>query len=330
MQYSVRSPQLLDDIEVNVPQVLERLRLEGEVIQQEFVTLCVFHNETGAPNLEINTRTGLWHCWVCGERGNLPRLVMLTQGATYKDAVDIISEYGSVLDVVSMRNRSLAQLDAILNPPRHHFKTVDITRYRKGKSWWWYNGIPFGRFSRKTVERFYLGYDGVSKRAVIPVRAEGKWVGIIRRAVNQAQRPRYLYSKDFDRRHVLYGLSHVASRYDNAVVVEGAKDALRAYEYGLGNFVATLGTGLTREQLALLADRFDEVTVFCDNDAPGHIAQFKMCQDLAERIPRVFVVQWRTHRKDPNELTEPVMRKMLSRRVHWAALLEPGYDPFVR
>jgi len=321
-------PQPLDDLEINVPQVLERLRLEGEVIQQEFVTPCVFHGETGAPNLEINTRTGLWHCWVCGEKGNLPRLVMLLRSTSYREAVDIISEFGSMLDIASVRKRLAAQLDTILNPPTHRFEPIDITRYRKGKSWWWYNGIPYGRFTRETVRRFSLGYDGVSKRAVIPVRAEGKWVGVIRRAVNQGQRPRYLYSEGFDRRHVLYGLPHVHSGYDSVVVVEGAKDALRAYEHGFGNFVATLGTGLTREQLALLYDRFDEVTVFCDNDGPGHIAQFKMCQQLAEYIPRVFVVQWRVNRKDPNELTAGTMHKMLAGRVHWAQLIEPDYDPY--
>jgi DNA primase len=317
-----------DDLEVNVPQVLTRLRLDGEVIQQEFVTQCVFHGETGSPNLEINTRTGLWHCWVCGERGNLPRLVMLVQGATYKDAIDTISEYSSMLDIASMRNRGLAQLDTILHTPVHRFKAIDITRYRKGRSWWWHNGIPFGRFNRETVQRFSLGYHGPTKRAVIPIRVDDKWVGVIRRAVNQHQHPRYLYPKDFDRRHVLYGLSHIPAKMDSVVVVEGAKDALRAYQYGLENFVATLGTGLTREQTALIAERFDEVTVFCDNDAPGHVAQFKMCQDLAEHIPRVFVVQWRTSRKDPNELSERTMRQMIAQRVHWTALIEPDYDPF--
>lgn len=318
----------LDDFEVDIPQVLNRLRLDGEVIQQEFVANCIFHNESGNPNLEINTRTGLWHCWVCGEKGNLPRLVMQVQGCTYKDAVDIISEYGSMLDIVSMRQRGLAQLDAILHPPRQRFATVDITRYRKGRSWWWFNGIPYGRFDRETVRRFSLGYDGTSKRAVIPVRADGKWVGIIKRAVNDSQHPRYLYSKDFDRRHVLYGMPYIAPADNAAVVVEGAKDALRAYEYGFGNFVATLGTGLTREQLALLVERFDEVTVFCDNDAAGHIAQFKMCEQLAERIPRVFVVQWLANRKDPNELTREMMARMLKNRVHWATLVEPDYDPW--
>lgn len=320
----------LDDLQVNVTQVLERLKVDGEVIQNEFVAQCMFHKETGNPNLEINTRTGLWHCWVCGERGNLPRLVMLVQGTTYKDAIDVISDYGSLLDVVSMRNRGLAQLEQILHPPRHRFKAVNIARYRKGRSWWWFNGIPFGRFSRETVRKFYLGYDGVSKRAVIPVRADGKWVGIIRRAVNQTQHPRYLYSKDFDRRHVLYGMPYIDPRDDSVVVVEGAKDALRAYQYGFGNFVATLGTGLTREQLALLEERFDEVTVFSDNDAAGHIAQLKMCQQLAERIPRVFVVQWLANRKDPNELSGKEMQNMLDRRIHWATLVEPDYDPWKR
>jgi DNA primase len=319
----------IDDLEINVPQVLDRLKIEGEVIQQEFVALCIFHGETGAPNLEINTVTGLWHCWVCGERGNLPRLVMLTQGTTYRDAIDVVSEYGSPLDIVSMRNRGLAQLDTILNPPRHKFKAIDISRYQKGKSWWWFNGLPYGRFSRETVDRFRLGYDGSSKRSVIPVRADGKWVGIIRRAVNAWQHPRYLYSKDFDRRHVLYGMPYIPARRDSCIIVEGAKDALRAYEYGLDNIVATLGTGLTREQLALLAERFDEVTVFSDNDAAGQVAQLKMCQQLAECIPRVFVVQWRSiGKKDPNELTEPAMRRLLRDRIHWTTLVEPDYDPW--
>jgi 5S rRNA maturation endonuclease (ribonuclease M5) len=253
---------------------------------------------------------------------------MLTQGATYKEAVDVISEYGSMLDVVSMRNRGLAQLDAILNPPRHNLQPIDITPYMTRSSWWWTNAIPYGRFHRDTVRRFCLGYDGTSHRAVIPISHDGKWVAIMRRAVRGDQQPRYLYTKDFDRRHVLYGLDTVQGK--TCVVVEGAKDCLRLREHGIGTSVAALGTALTQEQLALIADRFDEVTVFCDNDPPGHMAQFKMCKDLAELVPKVFVVQWRTNRKDPNELSEPAVRRMLERRVHWTALVEPDYDPFGR
>jgi DNA primase len=314
-----------DDLQVNILQVLDRLKLEGEVIQREFVGPCVFHQESGNPNLEINTVTGLWHCWVCGDKGNLPVLVMRLLGTTYREAVDIISEYSSVLDIVAMRKRNLAELSTILNPVRHRFTSVSIEQYRKGRSWWWYNGIPYGRFSRATVRRFSLGYDGASKRAIIPVRASERWVGIIKRAVNETQYPRYLYSAGFDRRYVLYGLSYVPKHLDSCVVVEGAKDALRAYEYGIDNFVASLGTGLTSEQLTLLEERFDDVTVFCDNDAAGHIAQLKMCRDLAERVSRVYVVEWRTTRKDPNELPEETMRRMLSRRVHWTRLLDTDY-----
>lgn len=322
----MKSPKI-EDLEVNVPQVLGRLRLDGEIIQQEFVTQCMFHHETSSPNLEINSKTGLWHCWVCGERGNLPRLVMVLQGTTYKDAIELISEFSNALDIVTLRTHNLAQLTTILQPQEHRLKAVDIARYRKGRSWWWYNSIPHGRFDRETVGRFCLGYDGVSKRGIIPVRAEGKWVGTIGRAVNDQQRPRYKYSKGFDRRHVLYGLPYIAARDDSCVVVEGAKDALRAYSYGFGNFVATLGTGLTHEQVLLIEERFDEVTIFSDNDAAGHLAQFKMCQQLAERIPRVFVVQWHTNRKDPNELSATTMRRMLDQRIHWTALVEPDYDP---
>jgi DNA primase len=112
------------------------------------------------------------------------------------------------------------------------------------------------------------------------------------------------------------------------VVVEGAKDALRLREYGIGTSVASLGTGLTEEQLELIAERFDEVTIFSDNDAAGHLAQFKMAQSLAERVARVFVVTWQVARKDPNELSEKTVRSMLARRIHWTVLVEPDYNPW--
>jgi DNA primase len=316
-----------DDLQINVSQILARLNLEGEVIQNEFVGPCMFHRESGNPNLEINIVTGLWHCWVCGEKGNLPVLVMRLLGSTYREAVDIISDYGSVLNIAAMRKRNLAELALILNPVRHHFTSVSIEEYSKGRSWWWHNGIPYGRFSRGIVRRFDLGYDGASKRAVIPVRASNKWVGLIRRAVNETQHPRYLYSAGFDRRYVLYGLPYIPTASNSCVVVEGAKDALRAYQYGHDNFVASLGTGLTSEQLTLLEERFDDVTVFCDNDAPGHIAQLKMCQDLAQRVARVYVVEWHTNRKDPNELTAEEMRRMLDRKIHWTRLIDSDYVP---
>lgn len=320
--------QPLDDLEVNVPQVLERLRLDGQVIQDEFVGLCVFHQEEGSPNLEINTKTGLWHCWVCGEKGNLPKLVMRLLSVTYKEALEIISDYSSMVDIATMRTRNLAALKVIQNTGKHVFDEVDIEPYQTRRSWWWTNSIPYGRFTRKTATRYSLGFDGNHQRAVIPVSFEGAWVGIIRRAVRNTQRPRYLYSDGFDRRYVLFGLDTVPRQADGCVVVEGAKDCFRLREYGIQTSVASLGTGLTEEQLQLIEDNFDEVTVFSDNDPAGHIAALKMCADLAERIPRVFVVQWRVARKDPNELTEEMARKMLARRVHWTALIEPDYNPY--
>jgi DNA primase len=326
--YGAKSQAQYNDLEVDVSQVLDHLRLGGEVIQREFVTQCIFHQETGNPNLEINTVTGLWHCWVCGEKGNLPRLVMRVLGAGYREALELIQDYSSAPDIATIAQRNLAELEQILRPVRHKFQTIDITPYMNRRSWWWTNPIPYGTFSKHIVREYSLGFDGSHQRAIIPISVGGKWVGTIARAVRANQQPRYKYPEDFDRRHVIYGLDTVPTSSHRSIIVEGAKDCLRLRQYGYNSAVACLGTSISNEQLALLADRFDECVVFTDNDAPGHLAAFKMCSDLAECVSRVFVVQWRVASKDPNELTKSTVGKMLARRIHWSAMIEPDYDPY--
>ena len=54
---------------------------------------CIFHNET-KPSLSINNEKNVFNCFGCGASGNLLQFVVLQQGVTFKEALNILNELG--------------------------------------------------------------------------------------------------------------------------------------------------------------------------------------------------------------------------------------------
>ena len=82
----------------------------------------------------------------------------------------------------------------------------------------------------------------------------------------------------FEKRKVLFGLSQAAKEISltgEAVVVEGYTDVIMCHQYGIRNVVATLGTSLTEDHVALLRRHVagkGRVIAFFDSDAAGQKA----------------------------------------------------------
>ncbi|MCC8179992.1 MAG: DNA primase, partial [Planctomycetes bacterium] len=82
----------------------------------------------------------------------------------------------------------------------------------------------------------------------------------------------------FEKRKVLFGLSQAAKEIaltGKAVVVEGYTDVVMCHQYGIKNVVATLGTSLTEDHIALLRRHVSAkggVVAFFDSDAAGEKA----------------------------------------------------------
>jgi len=93
-------------------------------------------------------------------------------------------------------------------------------------------------------------------------------VGLIGRAVSKEQIPRYLYSTGFPKRNILFNLNN-AKVYDDVIIVEGSLDALKVHQSGYPNVVATLGAIITDNQIQLVKNYFDCITVIPDNDDAG-------------------------------------------------------------
>ena len=134
-------------------------------------------------------------------------------------------------------------------------------------------------------------YDRFRHRLIFPIfNLSGKISGFGGRALDEGEKtgPKYLNSPEtavFEKGAVLYGL-HLAReqirREKKAVVVEGYTDVISAFQCGLKNVVASLGTALTAAQARLLRAQAEKVVIAYDADRAGEAAAWRGLKILSD------------------------------------------------
>ena len=128
-------------------------------------------------------------------------------------------------------------------------------------------------------------YDRFRERVIFPIRdANGHAVGLGGRILGKEgeggvdRGPKYLNSPAtplFDKSRTLYLIDRAKSpirKTGQAVIVEGYTDALMAHQAGFDNVVASLGTALTPQQVALLTRYAKRIALAYDVDTAGEKA----------------------------------------------------------
>ncbi|PAV29040.1 DNA primase [Virgibacillus profundi] len=118
-------------------------------------------------------------------------------------------------------------------------------------------------------------------RVIFPIRNHlGKTVAFGARSITD-QGPKYLNSSEtelFQKGKLLFNFD-LAKRYirkeSEAVLFEGYMDVISAYQAGVKNVVATMGTALTESQAKLLKRYVDTVILCYDGDRAGLEATYK-------------------------------------------------------
>ncbi|GKY94150.1 hypothetical protein MPSEU_000381100 [Mayamaea pseudoterrestris] len=151
-------------------------------------------------------------------------------------------------------------------------------------------------------------------------------IGTILSSANNYQGPKYLNSPEtlvFHKSKILFGLHKVnellskdptVARQTSLVIVEGYMDAIALWAAGVKGAVASMGTALSRDQLALAAQtarKLNGKVVLClDNDAAGLAAMELVCSNgLLKETVKKYSVQFLVARlpdgcKDPAEYAE--------------------------
>src|SRR4051812_22631818 len=128
-------------------------------------------------------------------------------------------------------------------------------------------------------------YDRFRERVIFPIRDQnGHAVGLGGRILGKEgeggvdRGPKYLNSPAtplFDKSRTLYLVDRAKSairKTGQAVIVEGYTDALMAHQSGFDNVVASLGTALTPQQVALVTRYAKRIALAYDVDAAGEKA----------------------------------------------------------
>jgi DNA primase len=296
---------------------------------RNLIGLCPFHNEK-TPSFTVSPEKQIFHCFGCGQGGNVFAFLMQHQGLNFPEAVRALAERYHIAipetaggaapgGEADLRSRLQAVNSLVLEFYRHCL--ADPVKGQPARDYLAGRGL-----SAAVMEVFQLGYappgwdhlarflkkrrvpealaekagliaprrsgsgfyDRFRGRVIFPIiDVNGKVVGFGGRVLDDGL-PKYLNSPEtplYNKRRCLYGLYQARDhcRATRSVyIVEGNLDLLALHQHGIANAVATLGTALTAEQVALLK-RFigsgDIVLVF-DGDAAG--------QKAAERTRPIF------------------------------------------
>ena len=150
-------------------------------------------------------------------------------------------------------------------------------------------------------------YDRFRNRLIFPVcDSRGRVIAFSGRALDNSE-PKYLNSPDtpvYRKGDTIFGLhlsKEAIKKARAAVLVEGNLDAVSAWQGGILNIAAPLGTALTAQQCKLLARFTDTIVLAFDADAPGEAAAERSAEIIRSQGMKVKIVSF-TGAKDPDEL----------------------------
>lgn len=139
-------------------------------------------------------------------------------------------------------------------------------------------------------------YDRFRDRLMIPLKdLYGNIIGFGGRIIGEGE-PKYLNSPEtplYKKGKILFGmhLAKQAMRGENqAILVEGYFDQIRAHDKGIYNVVASCGTALTPEQAGLLKNHVKNVVLVFDSDSAGKLAAQRGYEVLVEKELNVRIV----------------------------------------
>lgn len=251
-----------------------------------------------------------WRCHACGHHGSLEWLVtkwgLLSRRPVTALFELIDAEENSVQAITA---RSLAGLERRWAEPPPKDPADDPEIYPEVEAEAFAGEVPQYALDRgieiDTCRKWQLGYDrGFGDRPVprlvFPVRRrDGALVGLVGRAINDGDLPKYYNYWSFAKSKHLYGIDKVRGA-ERIVLVEGMIDVLRWWEYGLPA-VGVIGSKLSRAQ-AEIALGYERVYLAFDKDEAGREGE-QGAMRLLEGRAEIYRVAFPFGKADPKDLT---------------------------
>ena len=283
---------------------------------QNYWGCCPFHNEK-TPSFSVNEDKGFYHCFGCGEHGDIISFIMKSENVDFKTAITELAaqaglkmpDYKPKPAAQVAREESYYQImsgacdiyqkllfdasgaTALEYVRRRGFTDEMIQRYRIGYAP--KNNIIANKFVNVKQENLmatgmcrrgdYGMYDFFRDKLMFPIfNARGQIVAFSGRCLDGSE-PKYINTTDtelFHKRKTIFGFNFARDaihRANRSIVVEGQIDAIQMQCHGFPETVAPLGTALTEDHISMLC-KANRNIIFCfDGDAAGQKAAARAC-----------------------------------------------------
>lgn len=283
---------------------------------QNYWGCCPFHNEK-TPSFAVNEDKGFYHCFGCGEHGDIISFVMKSENLEFKEAIKELADMAG-LKMPEFKQKSAEQIaaeenyvkiteratqiyqDLLYKDAGKHaleyiknrgFNDEMIKKYRIGYApknniiSSTFNNINRDKLTATGLVRIgdYGPYDFFRDKLMFPIfNAHGQIVAFSGRSLDGSE-PKYINTSDtelFHKRQTIFGFNFAREsihRNNRSIVVEGQIDAIQMQVHGFGETVAPLGTSLTEDHIAILCKSNRNITFCFDGDNAGQKAAVRAC-----------------------------------------------------
>jgi len=323
---------------------------------------CPFHKEI-SQSFIVNEKKQIYYCCGCGRGGNVINFLMDYFHISFLEALQKLHKVDlDLVDKLEDKKRKIFELNdkianffidqmgthnnAIQYIKKRNLNSDTIQKFKIGyageKKDELYNYLKkLGYVDEEIKETEVFGYydTGITNkflnRLMFPIQnVSGKIIGFGGRILKEEAKgknkriPKYLNSAEtliFDKSSNLFGMNFaIESKEDFFILCEGYMDVISMHQAGFTNAVASLGTALTQNQVALIKQYKDKVLIAYDSDGPGITAIKRAIPILQEFGIGIKIIDMSPY-KDPDEFIKNLGREEYKNRVdealdvqHWA------------
>ncbi len=283
-----------------------------------YIACCPFHNEK-TPSFNVVANKQFYHCFGCGQSGNVISFVMSYLNQGFTDAVETLAtRLGMTVprdEKQAERNRQSQTLYELMNEVCLHYQKQLKHQGQGAIQYLKQRGL-----TGETAKRYQIGYapddwhhleqyfkkqkeallqtgmlikneqgniyDRYRKRIMFPIHdRHGRIIGFGGRSIDADQQPKYLNSPEtviFQKNRELYGLHQALQNHqkiDSIIVVEGYMDVIMLAQHGVNNAVATLGTATSGFHIQLLSRHCQRLYFCFDGDEAGKKAAWRALEN---------------------------------------------------
>jgi DNA primase len=234
----------------------------------DFLCLCPFHNNTDSPAFAASYSKGLYVCYNqnCNAAGTVLDLVKRLTNRNDFEAMRFIAS--SKLTESEVFEDGLKELlddkpdftefsQATLNKLFEDLKNSSTAKeYFKSRN-----------ITIEAMQHFKLGYSNVQNMVTVPLHSpDGLPVGIIGRSIEGKA---FKNSPNLPRNKTMFNIHRAKREGGTIIVVESSFDAIRLWQAGFPNAVATLGGSISDTNIQLLNKYASKIIIMTDSDAAG-------------------------------------------------------------